>query len=145
MINLPIRRPRLWWSSLPLLALAALPGCGDLNGAPFVRTHPVSGQVLLADGKPLATGRVCLLPQETPGLQAVGDLGPDGRFELQTFKPGDGAVAGKYLVRIDPAPQDSKVKGTRIPQRYTDEATSGLVATIDAGTSQLPPIQLKLK
>ena len=135
-------------SGLAFVALAAgLTGCGDGAGAAGPR-YAVTGRVLLADGKPLTTGRVTFVGKDGLIPPASGAIGPDGRFSLTTRDPDDGAVAGEYKVRIEPsAPTSGAVKAAkkapRIPLKYIDEDSSGLIVTVRAEANQLDPIRLK--
>lgn len=127
--------------------VAIVSGCGSADGTPTVETHGVKGKVLLAPGKPLTTGRVYFMPQDARAMQAIGDIGPDGSFELATQKEGDGVAAGQYKIRIDPTPVSPTGKGKtpipKIPAKYTDEDTSGLLVTVSPQTSSLDPFVLK--
>ena len=68
-------------------------GCGS-SGHDLV---PVAGQVTV-DGKPVTTGQVAFFPES--GRPAIGSIDSDGRYELKTYEPGDGAEPGKYRVTI---------------------------------------------
>ena len=134
-------------SGLAFVALAAgLTGCGDGAGAAGPR-YAVTGRVLLADGKPLTTGRVTFVGKDGLIPPASGAIGPDGRFSLTTRDSDDGAVAGDYKVRIEPtAAAEVKPKARRtpcIPLKYIDEDSSGLVVTVRAEANQLDPTRLK--
>lgn len=122
-------------------------GCGPTDGTTALETHAVKGKVLLAAGKPLTTGRVYFMPQDAHGQQAIGDIGPDGSFELATQKQGDGIAPGQYKVRIDPTPVSPSGKGKKpipkIPPKFTDEDTSGLLVTVSSQTDSLEPFVLK--
>lgn len=77
---------------VPLFLLVTLLsiGCSDR-----LRTYPVKGQVLFRDGKTAHMGTIEFRSKEH-GIQARGQIGDDGRFQLTTYKPGDGAVAGLH-------------------------------------------------
>jgi hypothetical protein len=120
-----------------------LAGCG---GSSFSTpaTYEVKGRVLLASGKPLAAGRVTFVAADGLLPQASGEIQPDGEFSLTTRVPGDGAVPGKYKVRIEPVEGKSRRPNRPgFPVKYVDEDSSGLVVTVRAGTNQLDPIRLK--
>jgi hypothetical protein len=78
-------------------------------------------------------------------------IGPDGSFTVKTSY-GEGAPEGAYKVRIEPdetMTPPSKVKSSRrnlanlpFPAKYTEEATSGLSATIKPGDNPLEPFKL---
>lgn len=86
---------------LPLIALLLFTiGC---NTKPA--TYPVSGTVKFADGTPLTGGSVefrNITDDITKQVNARGEIGPDGKFQLTTFAPNDGALAGEHQVCIFP-------------------------------------------
>lgn len=68
-------------------------------------TFKVTGTVKFADGTPLAGGTVefrNITDDITKQVNARGEIGPDGKFELTTFAPNDGALAGEHQVCIFP-------------------------------------------
>jgi Carboxypeptidase regulatory-like domain len=101
--------------------------------------YPVTGKVLQADGKPLPTGRVTFVAVKD-ALTSSATIGNDGGFTVKG-SIGDGLPAGEYKVRIEideSALPTVKGKITRtaplpFPDKYTDEDTSGLTATVRAG------------
>lgn len=115
-------------------------GCGGPAGPTVV---PVSGTVEYK-GQPLANGIVTFSPADPKtGRPAQADIKPNGTFQLSTFVPGDGILAGDYAVSIT-----SSIKGTEplerdkgtgiggksaIPEKYNDPKTSGLKETIEPG------------
>jgi len=117
------------------LPLAAFVGCGSGEGP-----VPVRGTVTYR-GAPLPSALVVFMP-ETPGvLPASGLTDSDGRFELMTRSPRDGAYPGKYRVTItarrEPpgAPGGVLVLPTEpaeplIPEKYFMPDTSGLTAEV---------------
>lgn len=124
-----------------ILVLVWIVGCG----ASAPTTVKVSG-VVKFDGKPLTKGRITFLPQATTGGElnrpATGTIDEAGHYELSTFKPGDGALPGKYQVAVvsnsaEPSLEEMTEQGAKIisaiPGGYNSPATSGLTATIDAG------------
>lgn len=131
---------------LPFLLAAS--GCG--GSGPYSGTlYPTTGQVLLADGQPLAGGSVRFIPTGG-GLPATGKIGPDGRFSLMT-KTREGAAPGEYKIRIEPSPEMvSKKGGTggRLPfaAKYRNyEGDTGLTATVEARSTELEPFRLESK
>jgi hypothetical protein len=130
------------------LTISAVSGCSNENALPHLTTYPVKGRVLLADGKPLSVGRVYFRRKAEPPIQAAGEIKPDGRFELGTLEPGDGAPEGEYTVRIDPTPNNldgpaKRITLARIPSQYTDVDGGSLSATIAPGDNDLKPFTLK--
>ncbi|NLE38158.1 MAG: hypothetical protein GX621_09065 [Pirellulaceae bacterium] len=111
--------------------LACVSGCGD--GRPS--RVPVSGQVLI-DGKPLTLGTITFVPADA--RSAVAQIGPDGRFTLATFEPGDGVMLGTFDVSVL-AVESLTPKSLRwhAPKNYADPNTSGLKETIDGPTDSL--------
>src|SRR5947209_3838508 len=83
---------------VPLFALLAvtLAGCGK-------GVSPVQGVVTL-EGTPVAGATVLFMPDgQDEGRPATGFTSPDGTFRLTTFRPDDGALAGKYRVLVQKA------------------------------------------
>jgi len=136
-----------------LLALAAIGlltvgGCGT-KGPKLLK---VSGTVKFKDGKPIEvppdTGQATITfsPAEVSGeakpgerKAAQGNIKPDGRFDLYTFKqvPPDGVIPGKYKVTIRAQKQYMDPTSSVVPSKYNNAATSGLEATIDKPQSNL--------
>ena len=75
---------------------------------------------------------------------AIGSTGTDGKFMLRSFAPNDGAIVGFHCVAVvamdlpdmtpDPEgrPRPLRQPQSRIPVRYIETATSGLVAEVRA-------------
>ncbi len=125
---------------LPLRATCALAlllsaGCSsdDVPGRP--KPVPVSGVVLVGD-KPSANTRLVFSPVDH-AYAAAGITDDNGRFQLQTFAPGDGAVPGTYRIiasnfnAID-LPGGGYREDHFLPARYRNPETSGLEATVAA-------------
>jgi hypothetical protein len=130
---------------LGLVALLGLSGCSR-GGGSIGTTYEVKGQVLLANGSPLSSGRVTIVPTDPSIVPASGEIGPDGQFSLTTRTPGDGALPGDYKVRIEPAATDANPKKASkppFPLRYIDEDSSGVKITVRAEPNRLEPIRLK--
>jgi hypothetical protein len=134
----------------PLLAGCAKQEFQNLRQA----TYPVQGQVTL-DGKPVANATIVFKPvdpskfkwREQP--QAKSD--DQGRFNAFTYEANDGAPAGDYRVGIavlaaaedegnDQVRRDASA--AKIPARYSDAATSGLTAKVEAKPTDLAPFEL---
>ena len=92
-------RRAIGWAAV--MVFASL-GCSGSQGPPLPATVPAKGSVALPGGQPLKAGRVVLNPQDSGGVEAFGDLKPDGTFTLTTYKQGDGAVPGHYIATISP-------------------------------------------
>ena len=124
-----------------LVALVSAEGCGPRHPA---ETNPVSGNVVFADGEPLATGGLILLESfEAEGQQfnARGEIQADGTFRLSTFDQGDGAVAGRHrvLVRAKRDETDWFERGIVprpvIDPRFENFESSGLEFTVEQGNN----------
>lgn len=126
---------------LVALALAVAPGCG--NDAADGRPTPVvaSGTVFYKQ-QPSAGAKVMFAPQDHQ-YAAVGQTDSNGRFELQTFEPQDGAVPGQYKIAVTKfevidLPNGGIKENFFLPGKYRDPATSGLTAVVPLeGTNDL--------
>jgi hypothetical protein len=124
---------RLTLAAAPVF-LALFTGCGG--------KHPVRGQVTLDDGAPLTRGLIVFERMDGgPALTARGEIGPDGRYELSTDKPGDGVPCGKYKVLINPldlsdVPDEQKQLPFDI--KYTKFESSGLECEVKSGGADYP-------
>jgi hypothetical protein len=132
---------------LPAVALLAAGGCD--RGPEQVPVYPVSGQVIY-DGKPAAKVQVYLFPTSAPMVPTIpsnphGVTGPDGRFTLSTFGPGDGAPEGGYQVLLLwPVETDPEEEATvdRL-MGWFDALHSKLTAQVKTGPNELPVIRIK--
>jgi hypothetical protein len=97
--------------------LIAAAGCGSRQP----QTFPVSGQVSYK-GKSVERGTVTFNPIK--GRPASGNIGPDGRYSLTTFKDGDGALPGRCRVTID-ARRTIEKNPANQPKSLEDEARMG--------------------
>lgn len=135
---------------LPLILGATLVGCS--SGSVNPNMVPVSGAVIY-QGKPIAEANVAFHADEQ-GSFAVTDS--QGRFQLQSEQPGDGAPPGDYHVSISkmeitvpqfdeghpqyvPPPPPKYV----VPKKYADPRTSGLKATVERGKKNDFTFELK--
>jgi predicted small lipoprotein YifL len=137
----------------PLIAavalVASLAGCGSgaVNSGPL---FPVTGQVLLPDGKPLAGGTIYFYPKES-GPTAAGEIGSDGKFSLKTVDGRDGAPAGEYKIRVVPgskyiSKKTNRIDPTLVPfsAKYMDEdGDTGLTATVKPEPTTVPTFKLE--
>jgi hypothetical protein len=110
----------------PLVWLAGT-GCGGSGGTPPPKTYPVSGQVLLKGGQPLPGGVIQFQSASDANLTTMGDILPDGTFELVTlYQNGQlqGATEGLYHVTVIPRMVDNKpVPIYELPGPFTVKAT----------------------
>jgi hypothetical protein len=125
-------------------------GCGG-EGPYSGALYPVKGQVLLADGQPLAGGSVQFIPARG-GLPATGTIESDGSFTLKS-KSREGAAPGEYKVRVEPhssllAKSKKGKAGQKLPfaAKYREyDGDTGLTATINAAPTQLEAFHLDAK
>lgn len=137
------------------VALFLVSGCGEGGGAATVK---VKG-VVMAGGKAV-DGAVITFYSKSGGEAASGRTDAEGKFQLTTRKPNDGAVPGDYIVTVaksgseatvmsydatqsggmspeyiasmkNTAKPPKEVKGL-LPAKYANVKESGLVRTITA-------------
>jgi hypothetical protein len=124
-------------------------GCGPKRAATF----PVKGRVTYM-GQPVTQGSIAFYPAE--GRMATGDIGPDGRYSLTTFRAGDGAQPGQHRVTIDAKrimdapgqPKSLKEEGRMgslaagkvewlVPEKYSHRETSPLTVEVTHGQNTI--------
>ena len=134
--------------------------CGCTPGTNNPPTFPVSGVVTLK-GTPLAGADVVFVPEDQGGQAAFGKTDDSGTYKLTTFEQGDGAVAGKYKVKVSKldapksggsgkvfasseeelefySPEDGdkvQISKNLVPKKFTDHNTSGLAHAVAAAAS----------
>lgn len=135
-----------------LTFIAAIAGCGDGK----IATFPVSGMVQV-DGKPAEGVVVVFCPTEGSEdflkERPFGNTDAQGKFQLTTFTPQDGAPAGNYRVMINwPAPRPAggdpnrpAAAMDRLGYRYVNPETSGLTATVESQSTEVPAFVLRSK
>jgi hypothetical protein len=135
------------WSLLCLGALLAT-GCAD-KPPTLPAAVAARGTIRLPSGQPLTAGRVMLTHQDPMGVDAFGDVEPDGSFVLTTYQIGDGAVPGRYAVSISPFNYRNKSgspsripNASAIPPRYLEAESSDLTVEIKEGGA---PLSLQFK
>jgi hypothetical protein len=128
-------RPLAW--SLTALLSVVVAGCGESNPLSGLKLYPVKGKVLLADGKPVTAAQIVFVARKS-SLSFTSPIESDGTFTVKG-SAGAGLPEGDYGVRIEvdelKLPQ---VKGTPkkqrgslpFPEKYSDEVTSELKATV---------------
>jgi hypothetical protein len=126
--SLPSRSARLALFAVALFGIA--PGCSD-----HVRTVPVHGTITYK-GIPVPNGTVTFMPAAGPA--ATGEIQPDGKYALGTYRPGDGAPPGPYTVVVV-AMRDqtgllpekrNPLPASIVPDIFTSIATSPLRAEV---------------
>jgi hypothetical protein len=117
-------------------ALLTLQACTDRPA-----TYPVTGTVKFDDGTPLTGGTVEFRNVTTDiakQINARGEIAPDGKYQLTSFQPNDGAIAGEHQVCVFPAAQDtpgsldSEPPPSPLERKYQAYETSGLSYTVKA-------------
>lgn len=124
---------------LLLATFILVAGCSD--GLP--KTIHVTGNVKFDGGPPPGPGIVYFLPVEAaegfPLRPATGDFGADGKYDVMTFKPGDGVMPGKYKIYIEcwetPPNMDGKPVKSFVPQMYQNVDTSGFTMDITSDSA----------
>lgn len=137
-------------------------GCGGgAGGADTKPTYPVTG-VLKLKGKPVNGGTVVIVATDAEGENATGTSDASGNLTFTTYKLGDGAVPGNYLVKaykyqgqiagaagtgatqdqMEAVYQPPDAKGpppnkNELPEKYASESTSGLKFTMTKGPTTL--------
>ncbi|HVT27173.1 MAG TPA: hypothetical protein VHE81_04075 [Lacipirellulaceae bacterium] len=139
-------------------AAAGLPlilGCGDGK----IARYPVRGKILV-DGRPAEGAMVIFCPvggsPEFQHERPFGVADAEGKFELRTFQPGDGAPAGEYKVMarwlapksraaVQSADQDRGAGGSPdiLGGRYFNPNTTPLTAKVEKQSNELAPFELK--
>lgn len=100
------------------LGFLALSGCGPADTAPAVKTIPVTGKVLDADGKPVSGGMLSLRDVKNAEQVASSMVDDDGAFKLKAVvgdKQVEGALAGEYTVLYAPDSVDQTSKANGLP------------------------------
>ncbi|MEX0642093.1 MAG: hypothetical protein WD468_05300 [Pirellulales bacterium] len=128
------------------LLLSAI-GCNRMP-----ETVSVTGQVTYR-GQPLTMGDVQMVPRKIADGKlrrpATSLIDKSGRFEMSTFKQGDGMVPGEYgvaivAIRRYPNMMDPNDKPEyAVPERYVDPSTSGLSVVVPSDAS--PSVELEFK
>jgi hypothetical protein len=110
--------------------LATAVGCG---GPKF---YPVKGQLVFPDGNPVtgAENGTVVFEATGPdgkGYSATGPIDAQGRFEMTTETPRDGAVPGPNKVSITPPQPTGDTPLVRVlSPKYEKADTSGLTADV---------------
>jgi hypothetical protein len=106
--------------------------------------YPVRGFVFV-DGRPAAGATIALYPERgfdgPVGVQPRAVVRADGSFELGTYRTGDGAPAGHYVVTVVWAGGDAGHRD-RLGGLYADPAVSKLTTAVLHGPNVLPPFRL---
>lgn len=140
----PTRRVLLTATALLALGVAS---CGKDDGRK--PTFPVTGKVLLPNGKPAEHATVVFHPvgdSDPAAVRPRGKVGADGNFALTTYDGNDGAPAGEYRVTVElylASARADEGPSNRLNPKYAKPESSGLSATVAAGPTVLKTIELK--
>jgi hypothetical protein len=138
--------PRLIPVFVVLGLVALCPSCSSGRRP----VYPVRGQVLVK-GKPAFHAQVTFHPvvdNSPEAVHPVGIVDEEGSFTLTSYKQGDGAPEGEYLVTVqwflatkprNASADDDYITVNHLPPRYGSTETSGLRATVRKGDNELPP------
>ena len=130
------------------LGLVVVASAGCSSGDNQVAVRPVTGQVIY-DGKPAAGVQVFLVSTNAgrPKGAAINPhavTGPDGKFEITTYEPGDGAPEGNYKAVLHWPVEDSEAEEP--PDRlfgWYDLRHTTLSVKVTNQTSALDPFKLQ--
>lgn len=125
--------------------VAVLVGSGLLGCSGQVATYPVRGMVVYPDGKPVTKGSVEFdaIDQKKP-ITAAGQISPDGTFQLGTYAPNDGAIAGEHRVAVIADYQigtgierPDELPPPVLDPKFRDFKTSGLKVTVKPSVNNI--------
>jgi hypothetical protein len=123
-------------------------GCVFLTscGSSGPSLQPATGKLLYED-KPAEGATVVFQLENGPAdaPKPSGVVAADGTFKLHTYPHGEGAPEGNYVVLVtwfEPSKNENAESKQKISGKYSDPKTSGLKATIKAGTNTLEPFRL---
>jgi hypothetical protein len=107
-------------------------GCNsDNNPLASATLYPVTGTVLLPDGKPLSSGHVVFIATAST-VTSTATIESDGKFAIKTDS-GGGLPAGDYKIRIEAGSGSVAKSKSSLPPfdgQFLDEDTSKLTATV---------------
>lgn len=146
------------WKWVVCLICTGIMGCGDGDPAPpeLSNLAPVTGAVKFK-GEPIPGAIVIFHPDATGGAAkppiASGIVESDGTFAVKSsisrfIEPG--TAPGSYRLTVSwleaaPTSLDSEAVKERLPKKYQNPQTSGLLATIEPGGKDLGEITLEAK
>lgn len=144
------------WGALAAVSFA---GCGggaeDKWSAERPKPAPAGGTVQYK-GAPVEGATVVFVPQGHKQA-ATAQTDGSGKFQLQTYEPGDGAVPGEYKVTVrkveatappeteETNPSDATPPQHRslIPERYSNVQQTDLTASVKEGAENSFTFELK--
>lgn len=147
---------RLWRVAVAVVGLLFLAGCGASDGGDRLQCVPVTGQVFWG-ATPAAGAQVSLIPEAALATATWemgyprGTVADDGSVVISTYKSGDGAPAGSYVIAVywpitlasySPDAEDAIEPPDRLYGKYSNPRQSTLRAVVEDQTTTLPPIDL---
>jgi hypothetical protein len=140
------------WVSAALATALMIAGCG---GDGKVARSPVHGSVNV-DGKPTSGVMVIFCPTDGPPevqkLRPTGFTDAEGKFQLISIDPTDGAPPGHYKVLIQwPGGPKNAMGGLagsgpdQLQGRYMNLEKTPFTVEIKPGSNDLPPFEVKSK
>jgi hypothetical protein len=132
-------------STFPLL------GCSRTSAIPGeVPVFPLKGQITL-DGQPTPGAFVTFHPatgEKANAVQPTAWVDKDGSFALTTYRAGDGAPAGEYVVTVHwqqlvGVGDNARLGPNLIPPRYDNPQASDLRFRVAQGANELAAIRLR--
>ncbi|MGD0899599.1 MAG: hypothetical protein ABR915_17350 [Thermoguttaceae bacterium] len=126
----------------------AVAGCGKGHGD-RAAVYRAEGQVLW-EGKPLEGAMVAFYPegQSKPKNVPWARTDAEGRFQLSTYDPADGAPEGEYAVTVVHNPLKKTGDGWSpgpnvLPAKYASPKTTNLKVQVVKGANTLPALALQ--
>lgn len=139
--------------SLGVVVSIFVAGCGEKRQVADIEKTVAASGVLTFQGKPLENYQVIFHPKDKK-RPASARTDADGKFQLGTNRPGDGAVPGSHQVTVtyagpavDPTPGDEfkAIPPAKIviPEKYGNLELSGVTQEIPTGGDSNLKIDLK--
>jgi hypothetical protein len=103
-------------------------------------TYPVSGKVVWKGGQPVTelNGGFVTLDSVELMVSAMGAIGPDGTFKVNTFEDKEGVPAGEYKVAVSRPPElEETGVWVPLPRRYESIGGSDLTLTVEPKENQV--------
>lgn len=136
-----------WKVALVAAAALFLSACGGKSRKP---TYPVTGKVVFGQ-TPAARATLVFHPvagdePDVPRPRAT--VNDDGTFKVTTYDTGDGAPEGEYRVTVEwwlhsGRRDDESPPSNRLHPRYSQPTSSGIVARVEKGPTELKTIELR--
>lgn len=140
--------------------LSALFFVGCTPGSSNPKTYPVTGTVTKG-GKPVSGAQIVFVSVEQGGQSAFATTDAEGKYQLMTFEPNDGALPGTYVIKVSKyeggvVPTSTETRNltpeeeaklynpdekappppkNALPEKYASEVTSGLKHTVSSSPS----------